>query len=192
MIDRGFYSIIGRILIVLFLLLHFSLFGQDTNVATQPVSLQVSSSALLAVKGPPVILRLAGATEAGDSIGTEAVNSDSRLRISSLVASDEFRSISATISEPLVGTELYVEFGEPNANFGIPEQKGTLKGIQLLSSTSEVILVDEIGTCWSGKEADDGYVIKYSFKAIKGAPILKSADVTVTYTISLLPSELRE
>jgi hypothetical protein len=51
-------------------------------------------------------------------------------------------------------------------------------------------LVSDIGTCWSGRSDDDGYVIKYIYKAIPGAAILKGGDVIVTFTLSLLPTEL--
>lgn len=163
-------------------------YSQDTNVATQPVTLQVAGSALLAVSGPPVVLKLAGALEAGDSVSTEAENNSTRLRISSLIKGSDFRTISAKISESLVGTQLSVELGEPNSNFRL--QKGQPMGAKILSNDADAVLVNDIGTCWSGRGEDDGYVIKYIFKAIPGAAILKGADVIITYTLSLLPTEL--
>lgn len=163
-------------------------FSQDTNEATQPVTLQVAGSALLAVYGPPVVLKLAGALEAGDSVSTEAENNSTRLRISSLIKGSDLRNITAKLSEPLVGTQLSVELGEPNTNFRF--QKGLSTGEKLLSNDVDAILVNDIGTCWSGKGDDDGYVIKYIYKAIPGAAILKGADVVVTFTLSLLPTEL--
>lgn len=176
----------------LFLLVGFCLiqmtYAQDTNVATQPVSLQVAGSALLSVSGPPVVLKLAGATEAGDSISTQAENAETRLRISSLIKGSEFRTISAKISEPLVGTQLSVALGEPNANFKL--QKGQITGDKILSNDADAILVNGVGTCWSGKGNDDGYVIKYNFRALPGAAILKGGDILVTFTLSLLPTEL--
>jgi hypothetical protein len=169
---------------------YLSVIAQDGRNATQNITLQVAGTALLGVAGPPVVLKLAGAMEAGDSVSNEATNSATRLRISSLVLGEESRSITAKISEPLVGTQLSVELAAPNANFGVPEQKGDLKGSKYLDSEIEAILVDGIGTCWSGKSDDDGYVIKYAFKALRGAPLLRSSNVTVTYTISQTPSEL--
>lgn len=163
-------------------------YSQDTNVATQPVSLQVAGSALLAVAGPPVVLKLAGALEAGDSVSTEAENDATRLRISSLIKGSDLRTITAKISESLVGTQLSVELGEPNSNFRF--QKGQPLGVKVLSNDADAILVNDVGTCWSGRGDDDGYVIKYNFKALPGAPILKGADVIVTFTLSLLPTEL--
>jgi len=176
-------------LVLIGILLPFTAKCQDSRVATQPVSLQVAGSALLAVSGPAVVLILAGAREAGEEVVSKTESSDTRLRISSLVNGQETRSISARISEALVGTQLSVELREPNSNFIYPENQGTLKGLQLLSNESDATLVEGIGTCWSGKEEGDGYVINYNYRAIPKAPILKSANITVTYTISLVASD---
>lgn len=163
-------------------------FPQDTNVASQPVTLQVAGAALLAVYGPPVVLKLAGALEAGDSVSTKAENNSTRLRISSLIKGTDLRNITAKISESLVGTQLLVELGEPNSNFRL--QKGQTMGEKVLSNDADVVLINDIGTCWSGRGEDDGYVIKYTYRAIPGAAILKGGDIVVTYTLSLLPTEL--
>ncbi len=177
---------------LLSLILPNEAFGVDTRTASQDVSLLVAGSALLAVSGPPVILKMAGASEAGDAISQSIENKDSRLRISSLVSGEEVRAITAKISEALVGTQLYVEMQAPNSNFGNPDMMGTLKGLRLMSNELEEMLIEGIGTCWSGKTDGDGYVIRYSFKAIPGAPIMKSANITITYTISLVPSDTAE
>lgn len=184
----------SKLLLWLTFCLTFSQFvcGQDSKVATQTVNLQVAGSALLAVTGPPVAMTLAGATEAGAAIQESAENNESRLRMTSQVSNGENRSITSKISEALVGTTFEVELAAPNSNFMYPEYMGTLKGLQLLSDKSEVCLVDGIGTCWSGTEANDGYVIHYVFKAIPNAPILKSSVLTVTYTISSINSDSNE
>lgn len=166
-----------------------TVFGQYSSTATQPVKLQVAGSALLGISGPSVTLQLAGATEAGAPIQESVENNSSRLRITSLVENGESRAISAKISEPLVGTQLYIELGTPNTNFMYPENMGVFKGVQLLSDESEVILIDGIKTCWSDTHEGDGYVLKYTFKAIPNAPILKNATITVIYTISMVSSD---
>lgn len=163
--------------------------GQDSRIATQSVELQVAGSALLAVSGPPVKLILAGATEAGGAIQEAIENDATRLKISSLVTDGEKRAISAKISEALVGTELMVELKEPNNNFVFPDNRGSLTGQKTLSSESEVKLAEGIGTCWSGKEDGDGYIIKYTYRAIPNARILKNATIIVTYTISTISSD---
>ncbi len=174
---------------LILILIPLTIKSQNSRIVTQEVKLQVAGSALLAVFGPAVELRLAGASQAGDVIAQSVENSATRLRMSSLVDNQEKRSILAKISEALVGTQLYVELLQPNANFMCPENMGTLKGQQLLDNEAEVTLVEGIGTCWSGITDDDGYVIKYTYKAIPAAPVLKNSTITVTYTISLVPSD---
>jgi hypothetical protein len=163
--------------------------AQDTRTVTQSIDLQVAGSALLSVAGPPVKLILAGAVEAGDAIQQQAENDLTRLRISSLVNNGEKRSITAKISETLVGTTLHVELKDPNANFVYPENGGALLGEKTLSNELEVTLAEGIGTCWSGKTDGDGYVIRYIYRAIPNAPILRSATITVTYTITTVASD---
>lgn len=168
------------------------LFGQDTRVATQSVSLKVAGSALLAITGPPVSITLAGALEAGGAIQPSAENKDTRLRMSSQVNNSETRAITAIISQALEGTTLEVELATPNTNFANPEYMGTLKGLKSLSNTSEATLIDGIGTCWTGTNVDDGYVIHYVFKAISNAPVIKSKELTVTFTISSISTDQYE
>jgi hypothetical protein len=182
---RALYTIIA----ILASTMPFSAFSQSSREAKQEVVLQVAGSALLAVAGPPVKLVLAGAVEAGGAIQASVENDLTRLRISSQVNNGEVRNITAKISEPLVGTTLHVELGQPNGNFVYPESKGTLTGLKELSDQTDVTLAEGVGTCWSGTADGDGYVIKYQFKAIPNAPILRSATITVTFTISTVSSD---
>lgn len=174
---------------ILVLMMPQLVYCQDSREAKQNIELQVAGSALLAVAGPPVKLILAGAIEAGGAIQESVENDFTRLLISSQVNSGELRNISARISEPLVGTILNVELKDPNNHFVYPENRGTLTGTKQLSDNADVTLAEGIGTCWSGTAADDGYVIKYQFKAIPNAPILKSTTITVTFTISTVTSD---
>lgn len=156
--------------------------AQDSRVATQEITLNVASTALLAIAGPPVVLQMNGAAQAGDAIAESVENQATRLRISSLVVGTETRSISAKLSETPVGTRLLVSLLEPNGSFVNKLQMGELKGEQALTE-NDVTLVEGIGTCWSGRGDDDGYVIKYKYEAIEGATILRGGSLTITYTI---------
>lgn len=156
--------------------------AQDSRVATQEVTLNVASTALLAIAGPPVVMQMNGAAQAGDAIAESVENQATRLRISSLVIGEETRSISAKISESPVGTRLLVSLLEPNESFANRPLMGELKGEKALSE-NDVTLVEGIGTCWSGRGDDDGYVIKYKYEAIEGATILRGGSLTITYTI---------
>jgi len=183
-----------NVILLLFigLLLFIDTVKADTRVATQDITLQVAGSALLAITGPPVVLKMNGASEAGDSISQAVENSDTRLRISSMVLSNERRSISARISEELVGTQLWVALQEPNQNFANRNQMGELKGEMLVTNDNEITLIEGIGNCWSGKQEGDCYVIKYSYRAEPGASILRGGNITITYKISLVPSDPEE
>lgn len=181
----------NQIIIVFWCVLHLPMvvMAQDVKVATQEVRLNVASTALIAIAGPPVVLQMNGAAEAGDAISESVENQDTRLRISSLVTvPTETRSISAKISETPVGTRLLVSFLEPNANFANPLMKGELKGEKVMG-INDVNLVEGIGTCWSGKQDGDGYIIKYKYEAEEGATILRGGNVTITYTIFEASSE---
>jgi hypothetical protein len=173
----------GLILVLLFVTMVPVLTkAQDPTVATQEVRLNVASSALIGIAGPPVVLQMNGAAEAGDAISEAVENQETRLRISSLVSGAESRAISAKISETPVGTRLVVSLLEPNSNFANPMQMGELKGAKTLTE-DDVNIVEGIGTCWSGKQDGDGYVIKYRYEAIEGATVLRGGTVTITYTI---------
>jgi hypothetical protein len=185
-------KVLDFLVVAYLLLVPTHVFSQDGRIASQSVDLQVAGSALLAVAGPPVKLVLAGAVEAGDAIQESAENEETRLRISSLVNDGEARSVTAKISEELVGTNLYVELKTPNSNFVYPENMGTSSGLKMLSNATEETLIDGIGTCWSGKTEGDGYVIRYVFRAIPNAPVLRSTTLTVTYTISSVVSDRNE
>ncbi|HET9571269.1 MAG TPA: hypothetical protein VFP20_07685 [Bacteroidales bacterium] len=137
-------------------------------------------------------ITLAGATEAGGAIQSSAENNDTRLRMSSQVNNSETRSITVKISDALDGTTLDAELIAPNSNFQHREYMGTLKGLKTLSNLQEETLVDGIGTCWTGIEADDGYVIHYVFKAIPNAPVMKSKSLTVTFTLSSISTDPNE
>jgi len=69
---------------------------------------------------------------------------------------------------------------------------GELKGEMLVTNDNEITLIEGIGNCWSGKQEGDGYVIKYSYRAEPGASILRGGNITITYTISLVPSDPEE
>lgn len=154
----------------------------DSEVATQEITLNVASTALLAIAGPPVVLQMNGAAEAGEAVFEAVEDQNTRLRITSLVTGTETRSISAKISESPIGTRLLVSLLEPNTSFVNRTEMGELKGEQIMG-VNDVTLIDQIGTCWSGKQDDDGYVIKYKYEAIEGATILRGGSITITYTI---------
>jgi hypothetical protein len=157
--------------------------GESGTSATQNVSLTVDGSALLAVVGGDVSMSLGGATQAGAAIASSSTDNTSRLRISSLVESGNFRKISGSISADLVGTTLSVNLIKPTNFQPTSANGGTSLGKVTLTKTDQN-LVNNITTCWSGTNATDGYTIEYTYERITDAQVLASANIIVTYTIS--------
>lgn len=177
-------SLVSIIALMVLLMAPYTAVGQDTNVASNAVTLTVNGSALLAIKTSAISLSLSGATEAGAAIQTVAADSTTRLRISSLVDGSTKRNITASLSAQPVGTELLITVKAPNAHFYASENQGTLLSNVNLSTSSQNIITG-IGTCWSGyQDLDDGYIIKYIYQLKEGATNLQSASVTVTYTLT--------
>jgi len=185
-------SIVFGVALIMGVFLSNSVFAQT---ATQNLSLKVDGSALLAVVGiganiavPSVSMSLAGATEAGAEVMTTIENQSTRLRVSSLVEGGLFRSISASISESLypAGTTLSLELIKQGPFLPDPVNGGTSAGPKDITAatTTALLLVSDITTCWSGTADGDGYIIKYVFGKRDGATALVSKDITVTYTIS--------
>jgi hypothetical protein len=157
--------------------------------------LQVDGSALLAVfntnpveaGSTGVALTLAGATVAGAEVETEAVNDDTRLRISSLVEAGNKRRITAGVAPTLsgTGTQLFVTVANPGDFLPLAANGGTTTGEQEITLASTAVnVVDDITTCWSGTGNDNGYVVTYRYIKTDGATALVSRDIVVTYTIT--------
>lgn len=161
-------------------------FAQDDEIAEQTINVSLGQIALLAIPPVEVNLSLSSATFAGQAVATSLSNENSRLRITSLVGTGVTRKVEAQISTGTlpVGTLLQIEALPAIQNF--IGDGGASSGVQTLTSAAAVVVLNTIGSCNSGVEAGDGYVLKYTFgedadlgtNAIAGA-----ADITVTYTL---------
>lgn len=165
--------------------LAFAQIGDD-NKAEQTVNVSLGQVALLAIPPVEVNLALASATFAGEAIATSLSNENSRLRITSLVGVDELRRIEAQITTGTLpfGTRLQIEAMEALQNF--IGDGGASTGAQTLSSASSVIVLNSVGSCNSGVEDGDGYILKYTFGEDidpETAAVAGSADITITYTL---------
>lgn len=164
-----------------------------TSTSTQDVSLKVDGSALIRVVNSAenattsgISMSLTGATEAGAPILDETTNSDTRIRLSSLVESGKTRTITASISPSLAGTDtrLYAEF-ELGTIAPIAANGGTCDDEQDLTDGTSKRMVSGITTCWTGNTAmTDGYVVTYRYAKEENATALQSRNIVVTYTIT--------
>jgi len=165
----------------------FSIFGVDTNIATNTISLDVPEIALLKSNSTFISLSLLH-REAGMSIETSKSDSTARLLISSVVTTST-RSVSARITFGNVptGTNLLLSAINPNSHF--VGSFGNIGSPILLDATDKPI-VSGIATCYSGTGSDDGYILRYTF-ALDPNPILygslratTNAQITVTLTLT--------
>lgn len=202
---------IGCALLMIGLFLPSLVFAEDGLSTTQQVNMTVGGTSLIGITGGTVDLSLtAGATQAGQSLLKNSKNDLTRLRISSYVTGTGKNKITAkatTGSLFSTYTKLYLRLKEPEnttAFINYEDAGGDLKnqGNQVAnefglvfpvddalitdhatSQNPELLLVDNIGFCWSGTGSTDGYVVEYTYGSIEGGTP-KSSSVTITYTIA--------
>lgn len=187
-------------------------FAEDGLSTTQQVNMTVGGTSLIGITGGTVDLSLtAGATQAGQSLLKNSKNDLTRLRISSYVTGTGKNKITAkatTGSLYQTYTKLYLRLKEPSntgAFINYDDAGGDLKnqGDQQKDESGlvfpveealitdheteqnpELLLVDNIGFCWSGTGSTDGYVVEYTYGSIAGGGTPKSSNVEITYTIA--------
>lgn len=168
--------------------------GTSGAIVSQDIALQVNGSALLAVyntnasagTSTAVSMSLSGATQAGAAVMDQASNSDTRLRISSLVESGKTRTITASISPSIssTGTQFFVSLTKPDNFQPAVANGGTPASEQELTDGSSKTIVTDITTCWSGMGNNDGYTVTYRYAKKSDATFLQSQNIVITYTIT--------
>lgn len=172
---------------LLFISTPLLLIAQDTEQAVNKINLRLEGTALLGIATGDVELQIEGVTRAGEDLRNVSVNDKTRLKITSLPEIGVSRLVTVKISKLLDGTELTAQALSPTST-NFTGTIGTLaSGVKL--NTNDQILISDIGTCWSGTDVDDGYVIKYSY-GIKNPTqgetinIENQTQVTVTFTLA--------
>ena len=161
--------------------------GQTT---TNGLSLGMPELNLLNSASASISLELTTAV-AGEMVQSSKSDATARVKISSIIAQGQTRTLSAQVTTGAIpgGTTLKLAAQTPNSAFG--GTKGTFGSDATLSTTSATSIVTGIGSCYSGTEADDGYVLNYtwgldnpgtSYGDIRAAP--GGAAITVTLTLS--------
>ncbi len=168
--------------------------GNSGADVSQNIALQVNGSALLAVfntninagTSTAVSMSLSGATQAGAAVMDQASNSDTRLRISSLVESGKTRTITASISPAITntGTQFFVSLTKPESFLPAVANGGTPATEQELTDGSSKTIVSDITTCWSGMGDNDGYTVTYRYAKKADATFMQSQNIVITYTIT--------
>lgn len=177
--------------IVIIILLSSSIycvvFGQNSKEASHLVTLHLEGTALLGIRTGDIKMQIDGVTEAGAALDKASENSDTRLRITSFADFGTLRVVTAKLSQELKGTELQVQVLPPVSQNFSGERGDFTEPVKL--TTGDNIVINNIGTCWSGTGDNDGYVIKYIFKinAIKQGESINIDEklvVTVTFTLT--------
>ncbi len=168
----------------------------DGTTASHNVGVSISEVALVDIESSAtggsvdITLDPNSPTEAGLGLDfSSATNSNLWLNYSSIVASGKKRTISATLSTDFpAGISLQVKAAAavPSTGKGNLGQ-AALASATTLSSSSNVTVIDNIGSCYTGDGASAGSNLTYSVivNDVDYASIVESDySVTVTYTIS--------
>lgn len=112
-----------------------------------------------------------------------AYNNSTRVLVSTIATNLRHISASITAGEVPNGASLSLFVLDPNDNFN--GESGVFSSEISLNKTDRVI-VSEIGTCYSGKNNNDGYGIEYSYTTHSSLvnKNQKSNKITVTLTIA--------
>lgn len=137
----------------------------QTYTAGDQITLQVSSFSLVATNNAPINLTL-GTTIAGSPVGV-VTNSDMYVRVSSIVPGGTHRELSARISNGTVpaGTQITL-VSAPCTTTNSGGALGTVITTPIVLDAIDKILVDNIGTCYTGTGYNDGYRLTYSWQPI--------------------------
>jgi hypothetical protein len=120
-------------------------------------------------------------------VKTTLFNRDTRMSMSSITSRENPRTMSASITSGNMpkGTVLKLNVEPPAQNFkGDPGNTAT----QVALSTIGKTILSDIGTCFSGKTANDGYVLEYQCEIpakTSAYESLKGRAVTVTITVGV-------
>lgn len=160
----------------------------QSNQATNTISLGMPEVQLLKSTTPAINLTLSPG-EAGLAVEQSKSDESTRLLISSVISEGKAKHLSAAVTTGSIppGTFLRLVVLDPSDSFvGTP---GAFAVEVELGATAKNI-IENIGTCYSGTGADDGYKLKYTFGVItaQGSYELIRAstgtEVTVTLTLA--------
>lgn len=142
----------------------FSMFTMNVSaqVSNQDLTMGIPEVCLLGTDGVAISLELTTSTAGSQITGGTGT---SYTQVSSIVSAAETRTITAEITGVPAGTALEVDTAIPsNGNEGGVLGTGTT-GIALVNGDAAVTLITSIGSCFTGIDAADGYVLSYTWDA---------------------------
>lgn len=160
----------------------------QSNVTTNNLTLGIPEVSLLATSSTGISLTLSAAVVAGVTIQASVSDSSAYVQFSSVISEGSPRTLSAKYSGTMPGgTTLALKALAPNAN--AIGNSGTLISSNVTLSTSDAIIVTDIGSCYSGIAADDGFRMKYTWgldnPSANYADVRATAATNITVTLTL-------
>lgn len=160
----------------------------QTNSSDHAISLGLPEVALLGTQSGPVNLQLSGALAAGDAVEASKSDSSAYIQFSSVITDGSPRTLYAKYTGSIpAGTFLKALVKDPGINAS--GDYGTLIATDVTLSNTDNILVTDIGSCYSGTAADDGYNLKYTWgldnPEANYADIRATASAAVTVTLTI-------
>ena len=178
------YFLSSTLIIAILLFGQFS-YGQGNSNHNHNVNVHTTQSASVAVKGgPPVSLSLTAPTEAGSPMLLTATNNNLWLNYSSVTSTSGTNTVSVKASTTLPGVALKVIAGSDAGSGG--GSVGTPTSIITLT-TSDQVIINSIGTGYTGNGNNKGHNLTYSVAAIAYNLIKytsSSISIDITYTIT--------
>lgn len=133
----------------------------QTNTADHSITLGLPEVALLGTQSGPVDLQLSGALAAGEAIEASISDATSYIQFSSVISASKRTLYAKIIGTVPAGTYLKAMAMDPGVNAS--GDFGTLIATDVTLSNVDSPLVTDIGSCYSGTAASDGYNLKYTW-----------------------------
>lgn len=178
------------LMIGLLLLFAACAFAAETDTATQGFNVAVGEIAAVDVTGNPgdLLIDNPQVTAGGAKPGPDS-DATTRVQYTSIINDlAKARTITAEVSAGVVpaGLALSVVAGAPAAG-GLGDKGAAAAGGKIELGDDAVVLLDSIGSCWTGTGEADGAALTYTLAIDEseiGALKVGAADVTVTLTLT--------
>lgn len=171
--------------LLIFFVFQFLIFSKNLNAqsytAGEYVRLNVQDFCLIATNNAPINLNLT-TNVAGAPVSTVS-NSDMFVKISSTVPGGTHREITARIAtgEVPVGTKLTL-ISAPCTTANSGGKLGTPVSTPIVLNSMDQILVDYIGSCYTGTGYNDGYQLTYTWSLNTPVANYETLQATTTPT----------
>jgi hypothetical protein len=177
------------LLILSLLIIQHNQVRSQSYTAGDPVTLQIPSFSMIATNNAPVSLSLT--TNTAGSMLNSSSNSNVYVRITSIVPGATHREITARIASGVVptGTQLKL-ISAPSTTTNSGGNLGIPASTPVILDSTDKLLIDNIGTCYTGTGMNDGYRLTYTWEPNTQAGqygLINSttSDITITVVLTI-------